>query len=107
VNSGIIGLFRLNRLEDETGISGPGLVAYGAVFPNGKAVLAWCAPDRPQSVAVYDSLQDLYAIHVTPHGGKTCVEWGVWDDVEQLMWWDFALRDLMAAQMTAEGEQGL
>jgi len=43
-------VFALDRHEDETGVSGPGRVAYGVVFPNGKTVLAWVVPDKPQSV---------------------------------------------------------
>jgi len=67
--------FALVRHDDETGVSGTGIVAHGAVFPNGKAVLAWTVERRPQSVAIYDSIHDLYAIHVGPHGGKTELSW--------------------------------
>jgi len=83
---GTIGLFRLMRIEDETGVSGKGIVAYGAVFPNGKAVLCWHAPGKPQSVAVYDSIHDLFAIHVGPHRGKTRLEWGPVEQVERAEW---------------------
>lgn len=68
-------VFALDRHEDETGVSGPGRVAYGVVFPNGKTVLAWVVPDKPQSVAVYDSIHDMFAIHVGPHRGKTELTW--------------------------------
>jgi len=67
--------FAVVRHEDETGVSGAGIVAYGAVFPNGKAVLAWTVEGKPQSVAVYDSIHDLFAVHVGPHGGKTELRW--------------------------------
>jgi len=67
--------FAVMRHEDETGVSGAGLVAYGAVFPNGKAVLAWTVEGKPQSVAIYDSIHDLYAVHVGPHRGKTELCW--------------------------------
>ncbi len=70
-----VATFSLVRHEDETGVSGAGIVAYGAVFPNGKAVLAWTVAGKPQSVAVYESIHDLYAVHVGPHKGKTKIRW--------------------------------
>ncbi len=59
--------FVLNRREDDTGISGTGIVAWGVVFPNKKVVLTWNT--SPTSVAVYDNLEDCIDIH--GHGGKT------------------------------------
>ena len=63
--------FQLNRIEDETGISGTGIVAEGVVFANGKAALSWRTAHT--SVAVYDSLQAVKAIH--GHNGRTQIEW--------------------------------
>ena len=71
----VIGVFRLVRSEDETGVSGTGVVAYGTAYPNGKVAMAWHAPDRPQSVAVYDSLEDVVAIHIESHKETTRLEW--------------------------------
>lgn len=62
--------FNLIRDEDVSGVSGEGLVAEGVVFSNGKAVLAWMTDKA--SVAVYDSVKDLIAIH--GHDGKTRTE---------------------------------
>ncbi len=64
-------LFLLRRLEDESGVSGTGIVAEGAEFSTGKVVLNWITEIR--SVAVYDSLEELIAIH--GHDGKTIVVW--------------------------------
>lgn len=64
-------LFLLRRLEDESGISGTGIVAEGAEFSTGKVVLNWVTEVR--SVAIYDSLDELTAIH--GHDGKTIVVW--------------------------------
>jgi hypothetical protein len=64
-------IFDLVRSEDETGISGTGAVAWGVEFPDGVCVLRWRAIHR--STAVYDSIDELVAIH--GHGGKTQVEW--------------------------------
>ena len=64
-------LFTLRRTEDESGISGVGDVAEGVEFSNGKCVLCWITQYR--SVAVYDSIRELDAIH--GHNGKTEIVW--------------------------------
>lgn len=61
--------FVLNRVEDETGISGTGVVAEGVVFSDGTAALRWKSEFR--STAVYASMSDVEAIH--GHGGKTLI----------------------------------
>ncbi len=62
--------FRLRRLEDETGISGVGVVAEGVIFSNGKCVMCWTT--ELVSIAIYDNVQTLEAIH--GHDGKTVIE---------------------------------
>lgn len=59
--------FHLVRDFDVSGVSGVGVVAEGIVFRTGKAVLAWVT--QYSSVAVYDSLEELAAIH--GHDGRT------------------------------------
>lgn len=59
--------FLLMRHEDHSGVSGTGAVAEGIVFSTGKAVLCWQTQFR--SVGVYDSLDELVAIH--GHGTST------------------------------------
>ena len=60
-------IFYLNRVEDESGISGTGRVAQGFVFDNGKVAVTWLS-EHP-SVTVYDNIGEVHAIH--GHGGKT------------------------------------
>ena len=62
-------MFVLDRREDETGVSGTGIVAEGVEFANGKCTLAWTTEFK--SVAVYDSLADVEKIH--GHDGRTRV----------------------------------
>lgn len=62
-------LFELHRDEDETGVSGTGVVAQGVIFDNGRCSLTWLTAHT--SVATYDSIADVIAIH--SHGGKTRV----------------------------------
>jgi hypothetical protein len=64
-------LFELHRDEDETGVSGVGIVAEGAQFGNGRVALCWLTEHT--SVGVYDTMADLEVIH--GHGGKTRVVW--------------------------------
>jgi hypothetical protein len=64
--------FELHRDEDETGISGTGVVAQGVIFDSGKVALSWLTEHT--SVAVYDSIRDVERIH--GHGGKTRVVMG-------------------------------
>jgi hypothetical protein len=63
--------FLLIRTEDDSGISGTGVVAEGAELTSGKAVLSWLTPTT--SVAIYSSVKDLEAIH--GHNGKTRIQW--------------------------------
>lgn len=64
-------LFKLNRVEDETGVSGTGHVAEGIVFSDGRVAMRWATDTA--STAFYDSIADVETIH--GHGGKTQVEY--------------------------------
>lgn len=63
--------FVLDRKEDETGISGIGIVAEGVQFTSGRCALTWLTPYS--SVAVYDSIEDVESVH--GHKGKTVIVW--------------------------------
>jgi hypothetical protein len=63
--------FYLNRLIDESGISGTGKVAYGIEFTDGSVIMSWNTDTI--SVAIYRNIADVEKIH--GHGGKTVVEW--------------------------------
>lgn len=63
--------FHLVRREDETGISGIGLVAHGVQFPDGTVAMRWATGTA--STALYANIDDVEVIH--GHGGKTIVEW--------------------------------
>ncbi len=60
-------LFHFYRSEDQTGISGTGLVAEGVQLTNGWCVLRWMT--HHSSLCFYQSLEQVRAIH--SHGGKT------------------------------------
>ena len=65
--------FALHRDVDETGLSGTGVVAHGALFPNGKVVLAWGGSLGVPSVAVFDNVDQVRTVH--GHDGKTRLVW--------------------------------
>jgi len=63
--------FNLRRLDDETGISGVGIVTEGVQFTDGSCAMRWMT--STSSVCFYKSIEDVIIIH--GHGGKTVVEW--------------------------------
>lgn len=64
--------FYLLRKEDESGVSGTGIVAIGAVLPSGQCVLEWLT--FTSSIAIYKNIDAVQEIH--GHGGKTEVVLG-------------------------------
>lgn len=64
-------LFRLNRHEDKTAISGTGIVAMGVIFPSGKVVIEWRKPYC--NIGIYNNIEDVRAVH--GHDGSTTIEW--------------------------------
>lgn len=72
--------FTLHRDTDVTGISGTGVVAHGAVFPDGVTVVRWrdlggaaaARGVRPTTV-VFPSIAAVEALH--GHGGATRIVW--------------------------------
>ena len=61
--------FWLIRLEDETGISGTGVVAEGVQFANGKCAISWLT--ELTSIAIYDNIETVEKVH--GHNGKTII----------------------------------
>jgi hypothetical protein len=63
--------FFLDRIEDQSGVSGTGCVAQGIIFTDGTAVLRWLTQFK--STALYATMDELVAIHC--HGGKSKIRW--------------------------------
>lgn len=61
--------FYLKRYEDESGVSGTGIIAEGVEFKDGTCAIRWLT--KKASTGIYTSLQDVIDIH--GHGGKTQV----------------------------------
>lgn len=64
--------FCLVRHEDETGISGTGVVAEGIEFTDGRVALRWIVGEN-RSTVTWDSVAAVLAIH--GHNGKTEIRW--------------------------------
>lgn len=63
--------FQFERLEDETGNSGTGIVAEGVVLSSNKVVVNWLT-EWP-TISIYDSMADAEFLH--GHDGKTKTIW--------------------------------
>lgn len=70
--------FYLNRVKDESGVSGTGIVAVGVVLPSGRAVIEWVSKrTQADSLGIYADMEDLEKVH--GHEGATKV---VYEDEE-------------------------
>lgn len=72
--------FTLHRCEDETGVSGTGVVAWGVQWPDGSVSLRWqgATPSFVNYEGVDGSAvrQAVHHVqHVHGHNGKTVVRW--------------------------------
>jgi len=65
--------FVLLREEDETGMSGTGIVAEGAEFSGGKVVLQFRS--HVQSIIIYDSIKAVKEIHGHADSKTTKIVW--------------------------------
>jgi len=63
--------FQLHRDEDESGVSGVGIVAEGIEFTGGMVALSWLSPHA--AVSVYANMKVVETLR--GHGGKTRVVW--------------------------------
>ncbi len=61
--------FVLNRHEDESGVSGTGIVAQGTLYDSGKISLLWL---NSNSFGLWDDIEDMLKVH--GHNGKTVVD---------------------------------
>jgi hypothetical protein len=72
--------FHLVRKEDESGVSGVGIVAEGVIFSSGKVAMTWLTD--LSSTAFYESIFDVEKIH--GHQGKTKIVFEDHDSYEPL-----------------------
>lgn len=63
--------FVLFRREDQSGVSGTGIVAEGVQFSTGRCVIVWLG--QYPSIGIYDSIEALEKVH--GHDGSTEMRW--------------------------------
>ena len=63
--------FELHRAEDETGVSGVGIIAEGCRFSDGWCAMRW--KNEPRTTTLFPSIEVVEKIH--GHGGKTKIVW--------------------------------
>ena len=64
-------VFQLVREEDESGVSGTGVVAQGVEFDNGMVAFSWISPHIKIDIAL--NIKTVGKVH--GHEGKTRVVW--------------------------------
>ena len=76
-----IRVFTVYRDDDESGVSGPGVVIEGVKLATGQAVIHWLYPPPRGGIAVFDSMDDFIKVHILPHpANKTII---TYEDGEQ------------------------
>ena len=59
--------FTVCRLNDESGVSGTGIVIEGIVLATGQCVVHWLYPPPRGGIAIFDSMSDFVKVHIEPH----------------------------------------
>ena len=73
--------FTVYRDDDQTGVSGTGVVIEGVKLATGQAVIHWLYPPPRGGIAVFDSMDDFIKVHILPHpANKTII---TYEDGEQ------------------------
>lgn len=66
--------FVFKRTQDESGVSGTGVVVEGIEFTNGQVAITWVTVSQGvRSTTCYQNIEDAIKIH--GHGGKTELVW--------------------------------
>ena len=74
--------FTVFRREDESGVSGDGIVIEGVELATGQCIVHWLFPPPRGGIAVFDSLGDFIRVHIAPHpANKTII---TFQDGEQM-----------------------
>ena len=74
--------FTVCRINDESGVSGTGVVIEGIVLATGQCVVHWLYPTPRGSIAIFDSITDFATVHIKPHPGNETII--TYEDGEQV-----------------------
>jgi len=73
--------FTVYRDDDQTGVSGTGVVIEGVKLATGQAIIHWLYPTPRGGIAIFDSMDDFIKVHIQPHpANKTII---TYEDGEQ------------------------
>ena len=78
--------FTVCRINDESGVSGTGIVIEGIVLATGQCVVHWLYPAPRGSIAMFDSIADFATVHIKPHPGNETII--TYEDGEQVHYKD-------------------
>ena len=73
--------FTVARQQDETGVSGEGVVIEGVTLATGQCVVHWLYPPPRGGIAIFDSMNDFVKVHIRPHPSNRTII--TYDDGEQ------------------------
>ncbi len=65
--------FTISRINDQSGVSGIGVVAQGVIFAAGQVAIQWLTPYPDGDVQIKSSLEKWIEIHATPHPSNITV----------------------------------
>ena len=65
--------FTVCRINDESGVSGTGIVIEGITLATGQCVVHWLYPTPRGSIAIFDSISDFATVHIKPHPGNETI----------------------------------
>ena len=74
--------FTVCRINDESGVSGTGVVIEGITLATGQCVVHWLYPTPRGSIAIFDSIADFATVHIKPHPGNETII--TYEDGEQV-----------------------
>ncbi len=74
--------FTVCRINDESGVSGTGVVIEGIVLATGQCVVHWLYPAPKGSIAIFESIGDFATVHIKPHPGNETII--TYEDGEQV-----------------------
>ena len=59
--------FTVFRTDDDTGISGDGIVIEGVRLATGQCIIHWLYPPPRGGIAIFESMDDFIKVHIQPH----------------------------------------
>ena len=83
--------FTVCRQNDETGVSGDGVVIEGVELATGQCIVHWLYPPPRGAVAFFESLDDFIKVHIGPHPANSTII--TFQDGEQLKFGEVAKKE--------------